>query len=208
MESVGRGCSEAASAHCAGYPPRPQHWSATRNGAPISRGSWTSASARAWAKPLLDADPVPCAEIAVSHTAVSVAPEDTRLLGSPTTEDADRAGADDLADSAAALPQAHQHIRDGNWPLSKGSLLIVDDAATADPVAAAPFLPEAGRRFIFRKRQAPHLREACASNAHHCNSTTPRGLVVAIFGFAVGTFVEKLKRCGQARVGDGVGSTQ
>jgi hypothetical protein len=172
MESVGRGCSEAASAHCAGYPPRPQHWSATRNGAPISRDSWTSATARAWAKPLLDAGPVLCAEIAVFHTAVSVAPEDTRLLGSPTAEDADPASADELADSAAALPQAHQHIRDGNWPLSKGSLLIIDDAATADPVAApAPFLPEGGRRFILRKRQAPRLHEACTSNAHHCNST-------------------------------------
>jgi conjugative relaxase-like TrwC/TraI family protein len=43
--------------------------------------SWTNATAPAWAKPLLAADPLLCPEVAVFRAAVSVAPEDSRLLG-------------------------------------------------------------------------------------------------------------------------------
>ncbi|MGV7254584.1 MobF family relaxase [Mycobacterium kansasii] len=43
--------------------------------------SWTTGTAPAWAKPVLAADPVLAAEIAVFRAAHGVAPEDTRLLG-------------------------------------------------------------------------------------------------------------------------------
>jgi hypothetical protein len=42
---------------------------------------WTNATAPAWAKPILAADPVLAAEIAVFRAALGVAPEDSRLLG-------------------------------------------------------------------------------------------------------------------------------
>jgi conjugative relaxase-like TrwC/TraI family protein len=55
------------------------------------------------------------------------------LWCSPTQQQADRARDDALADTAATLADAHQRLRDGTWTLPAGSLLVVDDAATADP---------------------------------------------------------------------------
>ena len=76
---------------------------------------------------------------AALHTLrAAAAAADRKVLWCSTTPDgANRAQADDLADSAATLSEAHQQIRDGNWCLPPGSLLIIDDAASANPDAIA-----------------------------------------------------------------------
>jgi hypothetical protein len=52
---------------------------------------------------------------------------------SPAHADAQRVRADELADTAATIARAHQHIRDGEWRLPEGSLVIVDNAVLAEP---------------------------------------------------------------------------
>ena len=42
-----------------------------------------------------------------------------------------------LADIATTITNAHQQIRDGHWQLPAGALLIIDEAANADPAAIA-----------------------------------------------------------------------
>ena len=76
---------------------------------------------------------------AALHTLrATAAAADRKVLWCSTTRDgAERAKADELADSAATLTEAHQQIRDGNWRLPAGTLLILDDAASADPDAIA-----------------------------------------------------------------------
>ena len=76
---------------------------------------------------------------AALHTLrATAASADRKVLWCSTTHDgAERARADDLADSAATLHETHQQIRDGNWRLPAGTLLILDDAASVDPDAIA-----------------------------------------------------------------------
>ena len=76
---------------------------------------------------------------AALHTLrATAAAADRKVLWCSTTHDgAERARADDLADSAATLHETHQQIRDGNWRLPAGTLLILDDAASVDPDAIA-----------------------------------------------------------------------
>jgi conjugative relaxase-like TrwC/TraI family protein len=70
------------------------------------------------------------------HNAAAAA--DRKILWcSPTREQADVALDDDLADTAATITEAHANITSHQWQLKRGSLVIVDDAATADPAALA-----------------------------------------------------------------------
>ena len=55
------------------------------------------------------------------------------LWASPTQNQADHATNHNLADTTTTHQHAHTHISDGTWTLPAGSLLIIDDAATADP---------------------------------------------------------------------------
>ncbi|MGH3968628.1 MAG: AAA family ATPase, partial [Mycobacterium sp.] len=64
----------------------------------------------------------------------AAAAADRKLLWcSPTQEQAHAAVADELTDTAATIADARANITAGQLPLPPGSLLIVDDAATADP---------------------------------------------------------------------------
>ncbi len=55
------------------------------------------------------------------------------LWCSPTQSQADQARGDELADAATAVAEAHRRFSDHQWQLPPGSLLIVDDAASAQP---------------------------------------------------------------------------
>lgn len=55
------------------------------------------------------------------------------LWCSPTQPGADAARANNLADTTTTLEQARDHITNASWTLPAGSLLIIDDAAAADP---------------------------------------------------------------------------
>lgn len=70
------------------------------------------------------------------HNAAAAA--DRKILWcSPTREQADTALADEFAHTAATITEAHANITSHQWQLKRGSLVIVDDAATADPAALA-----------------------------------------------------------------------
>ncbi|WP_244184942.1 MobF family relaxase [Mycobacterium scrofulaceum] len=70
------------------------------------------------------------------HSAAAAA--DRKILWcSPTRDQAERAVADELADTAANITEARTHITTRQWQLPPGALLIVEDAATADPAVLA-----------------------------------------------------------------------
>ncbi|MFT9656092.1 AAA family ATPase [Mycobacteroides abscessus] len=75
--------------------------------------AWTPATAPQWARPLIDADPVLVAEIAVFRAAFRVAPEDSRLLGADQYAVRARKVQRDLQQAAthvigARVPATHQ----------------------------------------------------------------------------------------------------
>ncbi|WP_336622192.1 AAA family ATPase [Mycolicibacterium fortuitum] len=75
--------------------------------------AWTPATAPQWARPLIDADPVLVAEIAVFRSAFRVAPEDSRLLGADQYAVRARKVQRDLQQAAthvigARVPATHQ----------------------------------------------------------------------------------------------------
>ena len=59
------------------------------------------------------------------------------LWCSPTQEQAARPLADDLAPAAATVTETHAQITSGHTALPPGTLIVVDDAATADPAVLA-----------------------------------------------------------------------
>ena len=76
------------------------------------------------------------------HNAAAAA--DRKILWcSPTREQADVALDDEFADTAATITEAHANITSHQWQLKRGSLVIVDDAATADPAALADLAEDA-----------------------------------------------------------------
>ena len=70
------------------------------------------------------------------HAAAAAA--DRKILWcTPTDEHTQQVLTDNLADTATTITNAHQQIRDGQWQLPGGALLIIDQAANADPAAIA-----------------------------------------------------------------------
>lgn len=59
------------------------------------------------------------------------------LWCSPTQEQAQHAKADQLADTTTTLAAAHTKLTRGSWQLPPNSLVIIDDAASADPTQLA-----------------------------------------------------------------------
>ncbi|WP_167385649.1 AAA family ATPase, partial [Mycobacterium nebraskense] len=80
--------------------------------------------------------------MAALHRAAHAA-ERKILWASPTQHQADTATDLNLADTATTHQQAHTHISDGTWTLPPGSLLIIDDAAAADPHQLADLITAA-----------------------------------------------------------------
>ena len=76
------------------------------------------------------------------HQAASAA--DRKVLWcSPTPDAADTARDNNLADTTTTIDHAHDHLTDGTWTLPPSSLLIIDDAATADPQTLADLITHA-----------------------------------------------------------------
>lgn len=69
------------------------------------------------------------------HAATTAA--DRKILWCTTDEHTQQVLTDNLADTAATITNAHQQIRDGQWQLPAGALLIIDQAAHADPATIA-----------------------------------------------------------------------
>jgi AAA domain len=70
------------------------------------------------------------------HGAAAAA-DRTVLWCAPTSEQATAAVDDDLADTATSLADTYTDITAGQRQLSPGTLIVVDDAATADPTMLA-----------------------------------------------------------------------
>ena len=76
------------------------------------------------------------------HQAASAA--DRKVLWcSPTPDAADTARDNNLADTTTTIDHAYDHLTDGTWTLPPSSLLIIDDAATADPQTLADLITHA-----------------------------------------------------------------
>lgn len=69
------------------------------------------------------------------HTAMTGI--DRNILWCTTDKHIQQVLTEDLADTATIITDAHQQIRDGQWQLPDGALLIIDQAAHADPAAIA-----------------------------------------------------------------------
>jgi conjugative relaxase-like TrwC/TraI family protein len=62
---------------------------------------------------------------------------DRKILWCGADEHIQQVLTDNLADTSTTITNAHQQIRDGQWRLPAGALLIIDEAANADPAAIA-----------------------------------------------------------------------
>ncbi|OBK01903.1 exonuclease V subunit alpha [Mycolicibacterium fortuitum] len=76
------------------------------------------------------------------HHAASA--QDRKVLWcAPTPQAADTARADQLADTVATLAHTHAQIIENTWTLPTGSLIVIDDAATARPQVLADLIDAA-----------------------------------------------------------------
>ncbi|MBI2693017.1 MAG: relaxase domain-containing protein [Mycobacterium nebraskense] len=93
------------------------------------------------------AEPSPERRAALHTLHSAAAAADRKILWcSPTREQAEAAIDDELADTAATITQAHAQITSQEWQLPPGSLVIVDDAASADPAAIADLAEHAAAK--------------------------------------------------------------
>ncbi|WP_268872384.1 MobF family relaxase [Mycolicibacterium mucogenicum] len=78
---------------------------------------------------------------ALHHAATA---QDRKVLWcSPTPEAADTARGGDLADTTATIDHTHQQITDGAWTLPAGALVVIDEAAAAQPAVLADIIDAA-----------------------------------------------------------------
>ncbi|OBJ93004.1 exonuclease V subunit alpha [Mycobacterium sp. 1245852.3] len=128
---------EAASRY---QPQRPLHLDpgAVTDLPPATAAALTSTARLPFAVTVIDAPPSTERRAAL-HTLHSAATAANRkiLWCGPTRDQAEHAVADELADTAATITEAHTHITTKQWHLPPGGLLIVDDAATTDPAMLA-----------------------------------------------------------------------
>ena len=117
---------------------------------------WTNATAPAWAKPLLAADPVLCAEVAVFRAAVSVAPEDTRLLGAEQYAARTRA-VQLLLENHARAAIGRRSPDTNRWNTLMDS---IDSRIRSDS-----YWPQLAARLAEAARSRPDLREVVATAA-------------------------------------------
>ena len=118
--------------------------------------AWTNATAPAWAKPLLAADPVLCAEVAVFRAAVSVAPEDTRLLGAEQYAARTRA-VQLLLENHATAAIGRRSPDTNRWNTLMDS---IDSRIRSDS-----YWPQLAARLAEAARSRPDLREVVATAA-------------------------------------------
>ena len=109
-----------------------------RRPTPRRRTALTSTAALPFAVTVLDAPPSPerTAALHALHNAATAANRKV-LWCSPTHEQAAAAVADNRLADAATLTETHANITSGHTALQPGTLLVVDDAATADPAILA-----------------------------------------------------------------------
>ncbi|MCA4761179.1 relaxase domain-containing protein [Mycobacterium sp. SMC-2] len=124
---------EAASRY---QPHRPLHLapSAVADLPPAAASALSCTAAQPFTVGLIYAQSSPERRQALHTLHGAAAAADRKILWcSPTHEQAAAALNDELADTAATITQAHTHITTQQWQLPPGSLLIVDEAASADP---------------------------------------------------------------------------
>ncbi len=105
---------------------------------PAAATALTSTAALPFAVTVLDAPPSSerTAALLALHNAATAANRKV-LWCSPTHEQEAAAVADHLAPAAATVDETHTQITSGHTALPPGTLIIVDDAATADPAVLA-----------------------------------------------------------------------
>ncbi|MBY0442961.1 MAG: relaxase domain-containing protein [Mycobacteriaceae bacterium] len=86
------------------------------------------------------------AALQILHAAASGV--DRKILWCTTDEHTQQVRTDNLADTATTITTAHQQIRSGQWQLPAGALLIIDEAANADPVAIADLAEHAAANHV------------------------------------------------------------
>ncbi|WP_225331228.1 MobF family relaxase [Mycobacterium intracellulare] len=105
---------------------------------PSTAAAITSTAKLPFAVTVVHAQPSPDRRAAM-HTLHNAAAASGRniLWCSPTHEQAEDAVADELADTAATVAEAHATLTSKQSQLVPGSLIIIDDAASADPALIA-----------------------------------------------------------------------
>lgn len=105
---------------------------------PSTAAAITSTARLPFAVTVVDAQPSPECRAALHTLHSAAAASDRNILWcSPTRDQAESAVADELADTAATVAEAHATLTSKQSQLVPGSLIIIDEAASADPAIIA-----------------------------------------------------------------------